>query len=558
MDDLNKKTRDIAAKLGLADRIEVFPERPCKITVKDHKDNFPGTLSWRLINPAKSELGKISQQILKAVITNVKSLTKLNLWGDTDTAIEWFKQFDEQDTGPLFFIQFDIDAYYPSIKEKLLEKALQFAGQYCDIDQHEIDIILTARESFLINGGKPHAKKDATPDNHFDVPMGAWDACELSELVGLYLLSQMKPVFEGEDMFGLYRDDGLGILRGTGPELDRKRKQLCRILKTSDLKIKAITNIKVVNFLDVTFDLNTKTYRPYSKPNTNLVYVHVDSDHPPTVTKSVPKTVETRLSMCSSTKEIFEEVKVPYQQALKACGHKVNLEYKPRAKKKRVRTRVVTYFNPPFSKSVRTNIGRRFLQLIDKHFPAGSPLSKIMNRNCVKLSYSTTKNMKRHIDAHNRKVLDEREEPEDVRLCNCRKKEDCPLEGKCLTKSVVYDAEVETVQAKMTYIGLTERTFKERFNQHQSDFRHEKHRHNTALSKYIHSLKDSNTDYKITWSIHSKAHPYKPGSQCCDLCLQEKLGICLADPKTTLNSRSEMVSKCQHKRKYLLQTFKPP
>ena len=181
-----------------------------------------------------------------------------------------------------------------------------------------------------------------------------------------------------------------------------------------------------------------------------------------------------------------------------------------------------------------------------------------MNRNCVKLSYSTTKNMKRHIDAHNRKVLDEKEEPEDVRLCNCRKKEDCPLEGKCLTKSVVYDAEVETVQTKMTYIGLTERTFKERFNQHQSDFRHEKHRHNTALSKYIHSLKDSNTDYKITWSIHSKAHPYKPGSQCCDLCLQEKLEICLADPKTTLNSRSEMVSKCRHKRKYLLQTFKPP
>ena len=202
------------------------------------------------------------------------------------------------------------------------------------------------------------------------------------------------------------------------------------------------------------------------------------------------------------------------------------------------------------------NIGRKFLQLIDKYFPTGSPLSKIMNRNCVKLSYSTTKNMKRHIDGHNRKILEEDQTQVDTRLCNCRKKEECPLDGKCLTKSLVYEADVETDQTTMTYFGLTERTFKERFNQHQSDFRHDKHRHNTALSKYIHMLKDNNTQYKITWSIHSRAHAYKPGSQHCDLCLQEKLAICLADPQTTLNSRSEMVSKCRHKRKHVLQTFK--
>ena len=86
-----------------------------------------------------------------------------------------------------------------------------------------------------------------------------------------------------------------------------------------------------------------------------------------------------------------------------------------------------------------------------------------------------------------------------------------------------------------------------------SDLRHEKHRHNTALSKYIHSLKDTNTDYEITWKIHSQGFPYQPGARECDLCLQEKVTICLADPKTTLNSRNEMVSKCRHRRKFTLQ-----
>ena len=120
--------------------------------------------------------------------------------------------------------------------------------------------------------------------------------------------------------------------------------------------------------------------------------------------------------------------------------------------------------------------------------------------------------MKRHIDAHNRKILEKEEVPEDTRTCNCRRKEECPLNGNCLVKEIVYSAEVETTQNVMSYYGLTERTFKERYNQHQSDFRHAKHRYNTELSKYVHSLKDAGTDFKITWNVQSRAHTYKPGS----------------------------------------------
>ena len=102
--------------------------------------------------------------------------------------------------------------------------------------------------------------------------------------------------------------------------------------------------------------------------------------------------------------------------------------------------RQVTWFNPPWSSRVRFNIGRKFLQLLDKHFPKGSPLRKICNRNCVKLSYSTTKNMSRIIAAHNAKTLSENKDESGQRMCNCRNKEACPLQGKCLQESVVYEA----------------------------------------------------------------------------------------------------------------------
>ena len=551
LDLVNKETCDIATELELASRMVEYPRRQCKMTIKDHKSTFPGKKSWRLINPAKSELGKVSKQILEPIIGTIRELTGYNLWRDNRTVIEWFKQFNEMDTTSMSFIQFDIEAYYPSISRELLEKAIKFARDYCDISDDEIEIILTSGKTFLFNKNKPHVKKNSDGTN-FDTAMGAFDSCEKSELVGLYLLHQIKSIFtDNQDWCGLYRDDGLGVLKGSGPQVDKKRKQLCQIMKQNGLRVEALTNIKTVNFLDITFDLTTRSYRPYRKPNSNMVYLHVDSDHPPTVIRSVPKTVETRLSLLSSSEEIFNEEKRPYEDALKNSGHKIKLEYKPPGKSKRVRRRQITYFNPPYSKRVKTNIGRTFLHLIDKHFPKGTKLAKVMNRNCVKLSYSTTKNMKKIIDAHNRKVLEPTKDDQE-RLCNCRKPQECPLEGKCLTTSLVYEAKVTAGTSTKNYIGLTERTFKERFNQHQSDFRHEKNKFNTSLSKYVHELKEKGSDFSITWKIHTRAHTYTSGSRRCDLCLQEKLAICLADQTSTLNSRREMVSKCRHKRKHLL------
>ena len=58
---------------------------------------------------------------------------------------------------------------------------------------------------------------------------------------------------------------------------------------------------------------------------------------------------------------------------------------------------------------------------------------------------------------------------------NCRVKTDCPLEGNCLDKSVIYKCHVKANENDdgIHYIRLTEGTFKKRWYNHCHDFRNE-------------------------------------------------------------------------------------
>ena len=148
--------------------------------------------------------------------------------------------------------------------------------------------------------------------------------------------------------------------------------------------------------------------------------------------------------MLSSTEEIFEAHKAMYEKALTESGYKCSLKYqKPENLRKRERKRKVMYFNPPFSRSVSTNVIKLFLNLIDKHFPKGHKLNKCFNRNTVKATYCTLTNMKEKIGKHNMKVLnDGNKEAKENKRCNCRNKNECPIPGECNQSSVVYQADV--------------------------------------------------------------------------------------------------------------------
>ena len=62
--NIQNEAKGIAEKLNLADRINTTAQREAFITLKDHKPNFQNNPSCRLINPSKSEIRKISKNIL--------------------------------------------------------------------------------------------------------------------------------------------------------------------------------------------------------------------------------------------------------------------------------------------------------------------------------------------------------------------------------------------------------------------------------------------------------------------------------------------------------------
>ena len=78
--DINEELRDISNHLSIGNRIDIMPKRNGFVNVKDHKENFPINLNCHLINPAKSELGKVSKIILDRTNDNIRRAMYVNQW----------------------------------------------------------------------------------------------------------------------------------------------------------------------------------------------------------------------------------------------------------------------------------------------------------------------------------------------------------------------------------------------------------------------------------------------------------------------------------------------
>ena len=125
-DQINQELEDITAELNIGDRVETMAKQQAFITFKDHKDNFQNKPTCRLINPAKSNLGRVRKQIVENINDKVRSYTNANQWKNTREVINWFSGLN--DKNQLSFITFDIVDFYPSISENLLTKALIYSN----------------------------------------------------------------------------------------------------------------------------------------------------------------------------------------------------------------------------------------------------------------------------------------------------------------------------------------------------------------------------------------------------------------------------------------------
>ena len=148
-----------------------------------------------------------------------------------------------------------------------------------------------------------------------------------------------------------------------------------------------------------------------------------------------------RLSQLSCNQHMFNNATVVYQEAMQKSGYHNELKYQHlsnptiQAKTKKRKWKIL-WFNPPFSEHVKTNIGRTFLNLLEKHFPSRHPLRKICNKNTMKISYSCMPNMAAILSRHDKTVLASKNANVHP-PCNCRGKAECSLNGNCRKKAIV-------------------------------------------------------------------------------------------------------------------------
>ena len=152
--NINEEARKLAKKMkpGLADRMDPMAKRNAYMSLKDHKENFENKLPCRLINPAKSETGIISKQILDRINSQLRRTLSTQHWKNPAEVIQWFQNIKEKER--CSFVNFDIVDISPTISLTLLDSSLTWVRQLVTITNNEMDIISNARKSPLFSIGK--------------------------------------------------------------------------------------------------------------------------------------------------------------------------------------------------------------------------------------------------------------------------------------------------------------------------------------------------------------------------------------------------------------------
>ena len=85
----------------------------------------------------------------------------------------------------------------------------------------------------------------------------------------------------------------------------------------------------------------------------------------------------------------------------------------------------------------------------------------------MEVSYSCMDNVSRIIKGHNKRVSSN--SLSQTTPCNCRNKTECPMNGNCRVRSVIYKFTVSptTNGTKRVYLGVEEGDWKQRFYNHK-------------------------------------------------------------------------------------------
>ena len=173
----------------------------------------------------------------------------------------------------------------------------------------------------------------------------------------------------------------------------------------------------------------------------------------------------------------------------------------------------------------------------------------------TKISYSCLPNIKSVINTY-RKIL----YPSSTigrRTCNCINILQCSLQQKCLSNSILYQANIpfgKNTETKV-YYRICKTTFNLRYANHKKPFNYRNHKSDTELSKEFWKIQDNKRSANITREILFRHQGYNTSNKRCSLCLNEKLKIALHRSINILNRQTEILNKCRHKNKDALKLY---
>ena len=136
--------------------------------------------------------------------------------------------------------------------------------------------------------------------DNFDVPLGAYDSVQVADLTGTYIFEKLGRIVNLEQM-DFYRDDEIIFISDSnGPKSSKIQKKIIRAFKLLGLRIQIVTNLKIVDFLDVTLNLNNGTFKPFSRNDSAPTYVNIGSNHPRSLLKQIHNAVNQRINKLSA------------------------------------------------------------------------------------------------------------------------------------------------------------------------------------------------------------------------------------------------------------------
>ena len=106
--------------MKLENQIQILDDNHAYISIKDHNEGFPDKISCCLNNPSKTDMGKLSKQILDKVNTSILEKIKVDPWKNMSSFTEWYCNFKRKDQ--CSFAVFDIESFTSLYQKNYLKK----------------------------------------------------------------------------------------------------------------------------------------------------------------------------------------------------------------------------------------------------------------------------------------------------------------------------------------------------------------------------------------------------------------------------------------------------